>query len=188
MKIRMVFIILLILPGMFSGCASLSKNECLQADWYQLGYRDGNRGAPRSLFQKHYDACLEHAVYADREVYFDGREKGLAVYCTYDSGFNQGRAGNRYQHICPPELESGFMAGYRKGQKIYQFESQIASLEHQLRSIESQIQYKEKQLVSSDLSNDTRKKIRADIRYLDLKYRDAVRELRYLEEMKPALQ
>jgi len=188
MKNRMVFIILLILAGMFFGCASLSKNECLQADWYQLGYRDGSRGAPRSLFQKHYDACLEHAVYADREVYFNGREQGLAVYCTYDSGFNQGRAGNRYQHICPPELESGFMAGYRKGQEIYQYESQIASLEHRLRSIESQIQYKEKQLVSSDLSYDTRKKIRADIRYLDLKYRDAVRELRYLEKMKPAVQ
>ena len=188
MKNRMVFIILLMLAGMFSACASLSKNECLQADWYQLGYRDGSRGAPRSLFQKHYDACLEHAVYADREVYFNGREQGLAVYCTYDSGFNQGRAGKRYQHVCPPELESGFMAGYRKGQEIYQYESQIASLENRLRSIESQIQYKEKQLVSSDLSYDTRKKIRADIRYLDLKYRDAVRELRYLEKMKPAVQ
>ena len=80
------------------------------------------------------------------------------------------------------------MAGYRKGQEIHQYESQIASLEHRLRSIESQIQYKEKQLVSTDLSYDTRKKIRADIRYLDLEYRDAVRELRYLEKMKPVVQ
>ena len=188
MKYRMGYVYLMILAGMFSGCASLSKNECLQADWYQLGYRDGSRGAPRSLFQKHTDACLEHAVNADREAYFKGREEGLSTYCTYESGFNQGRAGNRYQHVCPPELESGFMAGYRKGQEIHQYESQIASLEHRLRSIESQIQYKEKQLVSTDLSYDTRKKIRADIRYLDLEYRDAVRELRYLEKMKPAVQ
>ena len=80
------------------------------------------------------------------------------------------------------------MAGYRKGQEIFQYESQIASLEHRLRSIESQIQSKEKQLVSPDLSYNTRREIRADIRYLDLEYRDAVRELRYLEKMKPALQ
>jgi hypothetical protein len=188
MKKLIVYILLLILAGIFSGCATLSKNECLQADWYQLGYRDGSRGAPRSLFQKHYDACLEHAVYADRAVYFNGREEGLSIYCTYDSGFNHGRAGNRYQHVCPPDLESGFMAGYRSGQEIYQYESQLASLEHRLRSIESQIQSKEKQLVTPDLSYNTRRKIRADIRYLDLEYRDVIRELRYLEKMKPAVQ
>jgi hypothetical protein len=188
MKKLIVYILLLILAGIFSGCATLSKNECLQADWYQLGYRDGSRGAPRSLFQKHYDACLEHAVYADRAVYFNGREEGLSIYCTYDSGFNHGRAGNRYQHVCPPDLESGFMAGYRSGQEIYQYESQLASLEHRLRSIESQIQSKEKQLVTPDLSYNTRRKIRADIRYLDLEYSDVIRELRYLEKMKPAVQ
>lgn len=183
----MVFILLLIYASGFYGCATLSKNECLQADWYQLGYRDGSMGAPRSLFQQHYDACLEHGVHADRAVYFNGRAQGLSTYCTYDSGFNNGKAGSRYQHVCPPELESGFMAGYRKGQEIFQYESQIASLEHRLQRIESQIQSKEKQLVSSDLSYETRKKIRADIRYLDLKYRDAVRELRYLEKMRPDL-
>ena len=188
MKNRMVIFLLLTVALMFSGCASLSKNECLQADWFQLGYRDGSMGAPRSLFQKHYDACQEHAVYADRAAYFNGREKGLTTYCTYDSGFNRGRAGNKYQHVCPPELESDFMAGYRQGQQIYQYESQIASIEHRIRSIESQIQSKEKQLVASDMSYDTRKKIRADIRYLDLEYRDAIRELRYLEKMKPAVQ
>lgn len=188
MKKPLLFILLLILAGMLFGCASLSKNECLQADWYQLGYRDGSMGAPRSLFQKHYDACLEHAVHADRAVYFSGREEGLSIYCTYDSGFNHGSAGKRYQHVCPPELESGFMAGYRQGQEIFQYESQIASLEHRIRSIESQIQSKEKKLVSPDLSYETRKKIRADIRYLDLEHRDVIRELRYLEKRKPVVQ
>jgi hypothetical protein len=172
----------------FFGCATLSKNECLQADWYELGYRDGSVGAPRSLFQNHYDACLEHNVHADRAAYFEGRDEGLSAYCTYDSGFTQGRAGHIYKRVCPPELEPGFRAGYNKGNEIYQFESQIASLEYRLTIIEKKIHGKEEQLVSPDLSYPKRKKIRADIRDLDIEYRDVARKLRDMERMKPVMQ
>jgi hypothetical protein len=181
-------IFLLVLAGAFFGCATLSKNECLQADWYELGYRDGSIGARRSLFQEHSDACLKHKVHADRQSYFKGRDEGLRVYCTHNNGFNQGKAGSKYHRVCPPEVESDFLAGYTKGHEIYKYESQMAALENRLRSIERQIQDKEKQLVSSNLSYETREKIRADIRYLDLKYRDVARELRFLEKMNPTEQ
>jgi Protein of unknown function (DUF2799) len=175
----------LVVAGMLYGCATLSRDQCLQADWHELGYRDGSMGSPRSLFQKHYDACLEHGVQAERDVYFAGRQEGLAVYCTYDSGFSQGRSGNRYQHVCPAELESEFSAGYARGHEIYEYESQVASLEQRLRSLEGKIQDKEKRLTTSDLTRQEREKIRTDIQYLDLEYRDAVRELRYLEKTRP---
>jgi hypothetical protein len=171
--------------GLFLGCATLSREQCLQADWHELRYRDGSMGSPRALFQKHQDACLEHGVQAERDAYFSGRQEGLAVYCTYDSGFSQGRSGNLYRYVCPPELESEFTAGYDRGHEIYAYESQIASLEQRLKSIESKIQDKEKQLAASDLTRQQREKIRTDIQYLDLEYRDAVRELRYLEKTGP---
>jgi Protein of unknown function (DUF2799) len=175
----------LVMAGAFVGCATLSKDQCLQADWHEIGYRDGIMGSPRALFQKHYDACLEHGVHADRDAYFTSRQDGLAVYCTYDSGFNRGRSGSLYRHVCPPDLEPEFMAGYARGYEIHEYESKIASLEQHLKSIERKIQDKEKKLIESELTPKTREKIRADIRDLDLEYRETVRELRYLEKTAP---
>jgi hypothetical protein len=36
----------------FLGCATLSRNECLEADWFEIGRKDGMIGKPRALFQK----------------------------------------------------------------------------------------------------------------------------------------
>jgi hypothetical protein len=47
------------------------------------------------------------------------------------------------------------------------------------------IHLEEKQLAASDLTRKQRERIRTDIPYLDLEYRDAVRELRYLEKTGP---
>ncbi len=30
----------------FLGCATLSKNECLEADWFEIGRKDGMIGKP----------------------------------------------------------------------------------------------------------------------------------------------
>ena len=185
MKNLILAILTLIITGLFFGCATLSKNECLEADWYQIGYKDGSMGAPRSLYQEHSEACVKHNVHADRDAYYRGRSKGLNFYCTQDNGFEQGRLGRKYKYVCPPDREPDFLAGYTQGIELYKYESKISSLERRLRSIESQIQTKEKQLYSSNLSNEQRAKIRSDIKYLDLEYRDAVRELRYLEKMEP---
>ena len=167
------------------GCATLSKNECLQADWFEIGRRDGRLGKPRSIFQNHYEACLEHSIRADRQAYFEGRKQGLNFYCTEQNGFDQGRRGRSLRYVCPPELEPNFLAGYAKGKEVYKYESKIASLKRRLRTIENQIQSKEKQLYSDKLSDEMRVQIRSDLRYLDIEYRDVTRELKYLEETKP---
>ena len=185
MKKAIIIFLSVVFVVFFSGCATLSKNECLEADWHELGYRDGSTGKPRSVFQKHSEACIKHNVRADREAYYRGRHEGLSVYCTPDSGFSQGRHGRKYNYVCPPDLEPDFLAGYRRGREIYKYESKIFSLQRRLRSIESQIQTKEKQLYSSNLSKEQRAKIRADIKYLDIEYRDTIRELRHWEKMKP---
>ena len=166
-------------------CATLSKNECLEADWFEIGRRDGSTGKPRSIFQNHNEACLEHHVHADRQAYYKGREEGLKLFCTQQSGFEQGRRNRSYRYVCPPELESDFLAGYAEGKELYKYESKIASLEKRLRSIENQIQTKEKQLHSGKLSDVERAQIRSDLKYLDIENRDVIRELKYLEETRP---
>lgn len=170
------------------GCATLSKNECLEADWFEIGRRDGNAGKPRSIFQNHNEACLEHRVHADRQAYYKGREDGLKFFCTKQNGFEQGRRGRSYKYVCPPELEPEYHAGYNKGRELYKYESKINSLEKRLKNIENQIEAKEKQLYSGKLSGEERVRIRSDLKYLDIDYRDVIRELKYLEETKPLAQ
>ncbi len=169
----------------FMGCATLSKNECLEADWFEIGHKDGMKGKPRALFQQHVDACIKHGVAPNRDAYYAGRDEGLRIYCTGDNGFEQGRLGRIYQHVCPPDLEPEFLAGYYEGRKIYEYETQVAYLEGQLRRIKKQIKAKEKALYSDKLNDEQRAIIRSEIRSLDLKYQDVVRKLISLAKTKP---
>ncbi len=180
-----IFILSIIIIVAFTGCATLSKNECLEADWFEIGRRDGTMGKPRALFQQHRDACLKHSINPNRDAYYEGREEGLKFYCTEDNGFKQGRLGRKYQYVCPPELEPDFLAGYVEGKEIREYKSKIASLKRRLKEIESEIEKKESELYSSKLSSEQRAKIRSDIRSLDMEYRDIVRELKYLERTGP---
>ena len=106
----------------FLGCATLSKNECLEADWFEIGRKDGIMGKPRALFQKHCDACRDYNVSPDRNIYYAGRREGLTIFCTEDNGFEQGRLGRKYHYVCPADFEPEFLAGYFRGREIYEYE------------------------------------------------------------------
>jgi hypothetical protein len=175
------------IAGLFLGCSTLtlSKNECLESDWFEIGRRDGSMGKPRALLQKHSKACGKHGVSPDREAYYRGRDEGLKFYCTKDNGFEQGRLGQSYRFVCPSELEPVFFAGYQKGRELYQYETKVKNLERSLRNIEKQIQEKENLLYSSGVSDAKRGQIRAEIKYLDLEYRDVARKLKIFQKEKP---
>ena len=53
----------------FFSCATLNKDECLTADWYQIGYEDGAKGYPLSRIGKHRKACAKHGVTPDMPPY-----------------------------------------------------------------------------------------------------------------------
>ena len=174
--------------AIFIGCATLSKNECLEADWFEIGRRDGNMGKQRSIFRDHYDACLEYQVHADRQAYYKGREESLKFFCTKQTGFELGRRGRSYRYVCPPALESEFLSGYAKGRELYKYEKKVVALEKSLASIENQIQEKEKLLSSIILDDEQRVEIRTELKYLDIEHREIIRKLKNLEETKPIAQ
>ena len=95
-----LYLLPLVMMSLILGCASLSKNECLQADWFEIGRKDGVMGRPRALFQLHTEACSKHGVTPDRGLYYMGREEGLDIYCTEEGGFEQGRLGRKYELAC----------------------------------------------------------------------------------------
>jgi hypothetical protein len=205
---------------LLAGCASVSKEDCLVTDWYEIGRMDGMQGKPRTVLQNRAKACLEHGINADRLAYYQGHDEGLKHYCTEQRGFELGRMGlayrsvcpvnlekdfragykngmqlfcseengfdlgyrgGAYRYVCPPEFESDFRAGYMRGKELYDYESKIASLHKRLKKIERKIHKKEEAL----LSDVQRAELRAEIRTLDLEYREITLELKYMEKSRP---
>jgi hypothetical protein len=185
MKKSLTILTYTIAAALTMGCATLSKNECLQADWYEIGCRDGNMGKPRALFQEHVNACSDYNVRANRNEYFRGRADGLKNFCTYDNGFSEGRYGKTYRYVCPPEFEQPFLAGYNDGRKVYRYDRKVAALEKRLDNIEKQIQVKEKLLYSPKTGKEQRALLRIEIRELDYEYRETAAELNDLLRVDP---
>ena len=110
---------MLMLIGMFSGCASMSKKECLNADWHAIGYNEGARGIHYSHLAKHRESCGEYQIIPDDAAYQDGWQQGIRRYCTADTGYRIGSAGQAYRNICPDDVRADFLAGWRQGNSRY---------------------------------------------------------------------
>jgi len=61
MQTRTLLAIGLLIPGILilAGCASLSKNQCLNADWYAVGLEDGAVGRPLERLSAGYQRGRE---------------------------------------------------------------------------------------------------------------------------------
>lgn len=152
-----------------SACASMSVEECLHADWYQRGIMDGEEGKSRSYVEEHAQACKEAHIVPDFGTWAKGWERGIQRFCTPTNGFERGRRGSYYNHSCPPQYESEFMAAYRQGKAIYDAERKIDSLDSQIREREKRLR---------DSKNDReRDNLRSQIRDLDRDMRQAREDL-----------
>ena len=65
-----------LLLGSLSGCASISQEECLLGDWYQIGLSDGQYGRSNRAADYSKD-CSEYQVKMDLKSYNKGRSEGL---------------------------------------------------------------------------------------------------------------
>ena len=131
MKHSMGIISLAAVMLMVAGCASVSKEDCLLTDWYEIGRMDGRQGKPRAAFQGRAKACLEHGISADRQAYYNGHDQGLNYYCTEQKGVELGQQGLPYNSVCPLQLEPNFRAGYNKGLQSFCSEQKGFELGHQ---------------------------------------------------------
>ena len=165
---------LILVVALASGCSTLSKGECLEADWYEIGAKDGASGKPRSRLNDHRESCAEYDVFPDREQYYMGREEGIQIYCTPANGYKQGYEGNFYSGTCPVDLESAFLSGYNIGREIYDEKRKAYENERKIDQLE-------KELAKKDTTQQRRKELREEIRSLDQKNRDLRDEINYLE-------
>ncbi|MCG8618000.1 MAG: DUF2799 domain-containing protein, partial [Desulfobacterales bacterium] len=114
-----------ILLFFFAGCATLTKEECTTADWYEIGYEDGSRGYAPARIAEHRKACAEYGITADAATYRRGRRQGLTHYCTPHKGYRLGLSGRDYNDVCPEHLTHAFKEGYNQGREIYLLKREV---------------------------------------------------------------
>lgn len=107
----------------WTGYYSMNQNECMAANWYDIGYSDGRHDKPRSLIDKHRMSCSRFLITPDEPEYFEGFDIGYAefleVYCSPKNARKLGRAGNDYRDICPSDMRSEFLRHYDIGYQYY---------------------------------------------------------------------
>lgn len=155
------------------GCASLSESECADADWEQIGYRDGAGGASGQRIAAHAKACAEYGVTVDQDTWRAGYDRGIDSYCTPANAVREGLAGAMYSGVCPGETGVMFESYYRAGREVQEQRQRIEAIESRRRTLMDALD-------NADDEN-TRRTLLNELRYLDATLRSEFDRLRYLE-------
>ncbi|WP_102796156.1 DUF2799 domain-containing protein [Bowmanella denitrificans] len=135
--------------SLLSGCASISKEECMVADWYAMGLTDGSRGKALSEFRDYQADCARHQLSSDFGQYQAGHKKGVVQYCVYPNGVTLGRSGNSFNPLCEDAGFADFQQGYFLGQQLNQAEDRLANLKRDQQQVEDKQQSLEKELADN---------------------------------------
>jgi len=105
-----------------SSCSNMKPQECIGANWKDIGYNDAIQG--RTVWLKsRTQACSKINLKPNASAYLAGHQAGSKRFCTYNTGFAYGRRGEIRTNICKsPELAKAFNAGYKEGWSAYQDE------------------------------------------------------------------
>lgn len=127
------------LLAFLGACASLTQEECLNADWRAIGYNDGVRGRLESYVSRHFDACGKVGITPDVQAWQAGRAQGLPLYCTPANAYSIGRAGNDLSPVCPASQQNSLFQNWDWGKEYYLITQEISHLEDEDRAIRKRI-------------------------------------------------
>ena len=160
-----------LLSLLVSGCATMGKKECLNAQWQNVGYEDGAKGYNASRIGTYRKSCAEYDISPNLAAYTKGRQQGLAEWCTPSNGYYQGTRGASYKGVCPKALESDFELAMSQGRAVYDYQKKIrnqekliARLKGDYNATEEQISSLEKELIGDQAHPQRRRVLLDDIR------------------------
>jgi hypothetical protein len=122
----------LLVFGLLAGCATLNKQQCEAGDWHGVGVADGENGFPVARFSDHVEACGEHGITPNRELYIVGREEGLRRYCTIRRAEEEGLAGRTYFNVCEGEAGLSFSRVYRQAGDVRDARQELGEASNEL--------------------------------------------------------
>ncbi len=146
---------------LLNGCAVMSKNDCMNANWNLIGQQDGFKGNG-SLLQQRAQACVKHQIVLDNDSYASGYNKGLKNYCNPQTVFDYALQGNGNYQSCPMEMQNRLRPYYTVANNFYKADKQLKSLEDDIAS------YRVK-AYDDDLKEDARKDYRK--RLIEARYK-----------------
>lgn len=173
-----------------AGCATMSEEECLSADWRALGIEDGARGRPDDYFSRRGEACARHGVAPDYQLWSMGYGEGLPRYCTALNGVRVGATGERYHGVCAGRLAAAFVPAYEEGRAYYALTERADDIRRRINDVENRIDDYHDEIRDErarlddpdlELSEDERRAARHHIRALENDVRDAEYELNALD-------
>jgi len=180
-----------LLAALLSGCATMSKDECLYVDWRTVGYEDGVAGYNGDRIGQHRKACADHGVRPDFDAYQAGRAAGLREYCQPENGFRVGSSGATYVGACPADLAPAFAVAYESGHELYLREwrvsnanSRLWSKRRELERIEDQLAKQGFVVVDSTSTSEQRAQALLDTKQLAERYGRLKSEIEQLEKDK----
>lgn len=124
-----------VLAGSLAGCATLSPEQCMSADWFSLGAQDALNGYPPNHVDRHARACGKAGVVPDERTWWAGYVETLPRFCVGGTGYSYGARNATYYGQCPDELEYAFLDGYRLGQDYYDLKRRIDEAEKEIRRL-----------------------------------------------------
>jgi len=125
--------------GMLAGCAIPDKNECVHADWKNIGFEDGARGYPGARIGNHRKACAKYGVAPDPAQYEAGRRMGLEQWCLPRNGYRLGTQGKIYNGVCPRTLEPAFVEAINQGRALLAYENEVRKQNLQLKQTHAEL-------------------------------------------------
>jgi hypothetical protein len=168
-----------------AGCASLSEDQCRQGDWAGIGQADGYAGYAMTRLQDHVEACGKLGITPNAAAYSRGRQTGLRGYCTSSRGFSEGRAGNSYAGVCPPELAPAFMAAYNDGRIVNAAVTRRNTAANErdrfanrARELEDNIRGAEAKLTASGVPDARKRALRGEIDHMRRERQEAMKRAR----------
>ena len=134
----------LALLGTLSGCASISKSECLNANWEDIGIRDGANGQPEEYLIQHSKACAKVNVVPDRGAWQHGRERGLERFCVPQRAYQAGEWGGGFEVAqCVNYDQERLQAAWFKGHEVNRLSSALNSIDSEIRNVHTELERKD---------------------------------------------
>ena len=112
-------------------CATLSKQECLNGNWGEIGFRDGTNGRMSDYLQSHAKACAKSGVVPVQNLWEAGRQKGLPVYCVPSKAYAEGKRGRELRPVCPAAQLGALQSANAKGLEFHELTEEIKKLRFQ---------------------------------------------------------
>ncbi len=181
--LKLLFLLVLF---QLSACAVMNKQQCLNADWRQVGFDVAaiENMEKTDAFESRKRACAKHNTTANWKQFEAGYVDGIVEFCQLNNVVNAGVKGKTNvikNNLCPEKYYPGFQDAFNTGYKLHilntrvsQSNTDISHAYNQIGHYKNRIKTIRHQLNSNKLDNDERKrlsyerkKIRNNISYLN---------------------